>query len=340
MNGVPEIIVMGTSAGGNDALREIFSRLPADFPIPILVTIHIGTYGGILPELLQASSRLRVSYAPDNAPIEPGNIFIAPPNRHLLVEQKPMDQKSVDQKQVGQKKTRLSSGPKENFSRPAIDPLFRTAAIAYREKAIGVILTGHLDDGTVGLQAIKTYGGIAVVQHPDSAEAPSMPLSAMQYVEVDKCVPLSQMADTLIELAQTQVACGAQSVPEGMETEIRAGLPQELHMEDLQKIAQPSTYTCPECSGSLWEIQNAAPQRFRCHVGHAYTARTLQCAHGQLVDDAIWSAVRALHEKELLLKRLAQSASDNGRIELAQEYFSTAELASRHGETLRKILTA
>jgi two-component system chemotaxis response regulator CheB len=321
-----ELIVIGTSTGGLGALRQIFAGLPANFPAAVLAVMHIGSNYSILPELLSPHSALPVRYARDGDKIGPGVILLAPPDHHLLVEAENI---------------RLSHGPKENFSRPAIDPLFRSAALNYKGKVIGVVLTGDLDDGTIGLQAIKAYGGTAVVQEPSDSIAPSMPLSAMEYVEIDHCVPLNTIAALLIDLVAQPVDTRPYHVTcdEHFSVENQLALHGESTMEEVEKIGTPSPFTCPECHGTLWEVEGAQPQRFRCHTGHAFTSRSLIATQNQSTEESIWGAIRALHEKAALHRRFAKSARETNRLEAAAEYAAAAEQAAHQADILRKIVT-
>jgi two-component system chemotaxis response regulator CheB len=318
------IIAIGASTGGFEALKHILKNLPSDFPAPILVTLHIGAHESILPELLSPHTPLVVRHARDRDLIEPGVVLIAPPDHHLLTE-------------AGS--VRLSHGPKENHVRPAIDPMFRSVAYGFQEAVIGIVLTGNLDDGSVGLQAIKAYGGTAIVQDPAEARASSMPLSAMQYMKVDYCLPIDGIAKTLCNLIEQpakslHVPVNAEWVE--IENRIMSSGPA---MEDLKKIAQSSSYTCPECHGTLWEVNEASPQRFRCHTGHSYTARSLVDAQNQGVEEALWAAIRALQEKESLLKQFADNARRSNRDEMEAEYIAAARLSRQNAETLRRIAT-
>jgi two-component system chemotaxis response regulator CheB len=316
----PAIVVIGASTGGYDALKRVLIPLPPDFPLPILVVMHIGMHDSHLPGWLSMAAQIPVRYAEDGEHILPGAVLVAPPDRHLIVR----DGVAA-----------VVHGPKENFCRPAIDPLFRSAAQHYGAGVIGVILTGDLDDGTVGLQAIKAYGGIAVVQAPQTAQAPSMPSSALRHVEVDCCAALDNLGSLLLDLSKGSSRALKQP---SRETEIESGLEveSETTMDDLNAIGKPSSVTCPECHGNLWEIKDCLPQRFRCHVGHAYTARSLVMAQDQMTEEAIWAAARALHEKASLLSRLAANEQDDDR---AAEHRMSAERAWQHGEALRELIS-
>jgi two-component system, chemotaxis family, protein-glutamate methylesterase/glutaminase len=233
---------------------------------------------------------------------------------------------------------RLARGPKEHHTRPAIDPLFRSAALAFGRHAIGVVLTGRLDDGTAGLQAIKRGGGTAVIQDPAEAETPSMPLSAQRYVQIDHTVPLLGMGGLLAELAGKPVPAITAVVAQrdGLEHDLVLG--KGRPMEHLEAIGRPSTLACPDCQGVLWELDDTEPRRFRCHTGHAYTLRSLQHAHAQTADEALWSALRALQEKEALLKRVAESHRAEREHGEALRVETEAEEAARHGKAIRQLI--
>lgn len=324
MNSETRLVVIGASAGGQNVLKRLLRRLPADFPAAILIVVHIGSHPSILPKILAASCSLRTSHAHDGEPIVPGSVLIAPPGHHLLV---------VDGK------VRLSKGAKENFARPAIDPLFRSAAVYHREKVIGVVLSGMMDDGTIGLQAIKAYGGIALVQDPDDAEEPSMPQSALQHVEIDASLPAERLADRMNELVRTPVRpVNALPVWEAIDIQRRFDLLQEVEVDELDRIAAPSGLTCPECHGSLWQLNEVSPAHFRCHTGHAYTAQGLSAAQQDKIEEAIWIAIRALHEKKMLLQRFGRSAEQSKRMQAAEEHFAAAQTLAKHADTLLRMI--
>jgi two-component system chemotaxis response regulator CheB len=319
------IVVIGTSAGGADALQRLFKRLPADFPAAVLVVMHIGSHYSILPKILERHSRMPVRHAVDGEPVRPGVVLVAPPDHHLLLEDG---------------MTRLSKGAKENFSRPAVDPLFRSTALYYQQNAIGVVLTGLLDDGTIGLQAIKTYGGLALVQDPEDADEPSMPRSALQHVDIDACLPLEALADRLCALVAASPPEQTMPSPfsKAVETQARFDLRQKTDIAELEKIAVPSGFSCPECQGSLWEIKDTHPVHYRCHTGHSYTTQGLLNMQGVTIEEAVWTAIRALHEKQMLLRRLARNANRAAPKSAAEEHMATAAMLERHSETLRRMI--
>jgi two-component system chemotaxis response regulator CheB len=327
-----DIVVIGASTGGVEALRLLIAGLPSGFPAAVLIVMHIGNQNSILPSLLARTSTLPVRQARHGDLVEAGRILVAPPDMHLTVSREGAEIRVV-----------LARTAKENYTRPAIDPLFRAAAVAFGARAIGVVLTGAMDDGTAGLAAIKACGGSAVVQDPGEALAPEMPLSAIDNVDVDHVVRLDQMPAMLERLIEAHLdarpAAQTPEVPDWVRLENNfsaAG----VEMDDLARLATPSTFTCPECQGNLWELRHLQPRRFRCHTGHAYTAVSLVAQQDQLVEDSIWSAVRALQEREMLLRKMAEEALVNKHIETAAEYTAQAGKAQHAAEVLRRLTTA
>ena len=262
---MPKIVVVGGSAGSIAPLKAVLGGLPGDFPAPILVVIHVGARESILPRLLERDSTRPVRHASQGERIVAGQVLVAPPDLHLTVE-------TV----AGHAFTRLSQGPKENHARPAIDPLFRTAGAAYGPNAIGVVLSGFLDDGTVGLQAIKACGGIAVVQDPVEADAPDMPASALQYAQIDFVLGADKIAPTLVDLASREAdRPGVPAGPDMVEALDRITIEnrafnEDVDMTDMDRIGTRTGLTCPECGGAMWEMRNTVPLRYRCHTGHAF----------------------------------------------------------------------
>lgn len=320
----PHVVVIGTSTGGHQALQQLISGLPEDYAPPVFIVMHIGAHKIDLPHLFQQSTSLPVRYATDNVRVEAGTILIAPPDHHML---------------LNDGVARLSRAPKENFSRPAIDPLFRTAAFAHRENVVGVLLTGNLDDGTIGLQAIKACGGITVVQDPATAIAPDMPRSALDHVDVDYCLPLDAIASRLVQLSRSQpLARVSNAIPAWIPLESKMNLTEQSSMEELDQIGHQSKLTCPECNGVLWEINDSNKLRFRCHTGHSFTGESLDYVQNESFEEAIWFAIRALHEKQRLLKRLADSAREGQRDSTARDYEESALQAAQHAAVLQKLV--
>lgn len=290
-----DIIVIGTSAGGLKALGLVLGALSPHLDAALFIVQHLpADKPSILPQILTDISPLPACHATDGEPIQTRRVYVAPPDYHLLVNQGSM---------------RLVRGPQENRFRPAIDTLFRSAARAYGPRVVGVVLTGYLDDGTVGLQAIKKRGGVAIVQDPEEAEYPSMAKSALRFVKVDYCLPLVEIPSQLIQLSK-QPAASEEAYPVTQEIEVESNIAeqgmstQEL-LENVATIGTRTTYTCPECNGSIWQIGTSELLRFRCHTGHSFTANVFLSEQTQNIENALWSAVRAMEEKVTFSRQMA-----------------------------------
>ena len=253
MNG-HNIVVIGASAGGVEAVAKLVHTLPKNLPAALFVVLHIPPNGpSLLPEILSHAGTLPASHPTDKTAISSGQIYVAPPDHHLIIEKGYV---------------RLVRGPKENRHRPAIDPLFRSAANVYRESVVGVILSGSLDDGTAGLLAIKRYGGVSVVQSPEEALYPQMPQSALDNVQVDYCLPVEKIGELLQRLAYATAEEGSSSeIPVSLGEDIKSVNTQSNSSNTHKLIGTASVYSCPECGGVLWEIQDGKLLRFRCQVG-------------------------------------------------------------------------
>ena len=295
-----DIIVIGASAGGIKALGVLVGALPADIDATLFIVQHLAAdTPSILPQILADVGSLPASHPSDGEPILPGRIYVAPPDYHLLLNQGSM---------------RVVRGPQENRFRPAIDALFRSAARTYGPRVVGVVLTGYLDDGTVGLQAVKKRGGVALVQDPNEAEYPSMAKSALRYVQVDRCLPLAEIPDLLVHLSK-EPAAEEDAYPVTEEIEIESKIAEQQmntqeFLENVEAIGTRTTYTCPECNGSIWQIGKEEPLRFRCHIGHSFTANTFLAEQTQNLENALWSAVRAMEEKVTFLRQMASQMSN------------------------------
>lgn len=325
-----EAIVIGTSTGGLHALQTVIAGLPLGLPAAVLIVMHTAEGESLLPALLARVAKMPLRHARDGDPVLAGRILVAPPGQHLMVERTGAGCRAV-----------LTRGPKENYCRPAIDVLFRSAAAAYGPGAVGVVLTGQLDDGTMGLLSIKSCGGRAVVQLPEDAVAPDMPASALRHVDVDKVLHLGEIAGALTQMVGDGAPARAPAVPtpDWIQLENRFA-DRGSDMDSLARIATPSTFTCPECQGTLWEVRSPGLKRYRCHTGHALTEQTLASLQDRLVEDALSSALRALHEKEKLLRQMAEDAVQGGQTKSALEYVQQAAEAQRSAEVLHRLITA
>lgn len=315
-----DIIVIGASAGGVQALCTVIEQLPPNLPAAIFVVLHISPDGySALPAILARSGRLPSAHPADGETIRPGRIYVAPPDRHLAIKN-------------GQ--VHLSRNASENGYRPAVDVLFRTAARAYGPRVTGVVLTGNLDDGTAGLAAIKKCGGAAVAQDPQEADYPGMPASAIANVDVDHVLPAGEIGDRLGRLLYEP-----RPVWEGVCDEVEEEPDAMGVSEDPEaKGSEPSGLTCPECGGSLFEKPGERPLHFRCRTGHAYSPESLVAKQFNALEGSLWAALRSLEENAVLSRRLERRSLDHGNLFSSARYEKRAQEAEMHAAALRKIL--
>lgn len=319
------IVVIGTSAGGIETLRALVEAIPQDFAAPICIVMHLAPQSpGVLSEILNRVSQVPVQAGGNGERLRSGHIYVAPPDCHLIVEPG---------------RIRVTKGPKENRFRPAIDPLFRSAAQVYGPGAIGVILTGNLDDGTAGLWAIKRLGGTAIVQDPDDALFSSMPTSAIRNVSVDFVVPVAELAPLLVRLTAAPVEREKISAPEPLEVEVKIAKEKNALEAGLERIATPSSFACPDCHGVLLQLEEGGRLRFRCHTGHAYSVESLLAAISEGIEDSLWVAIRALEEGAMLMHQMARhveahpDAGDDAKL-----LTDRAEEAHRQSDIIRKLV--
>ena len=308
-----KIIVMGASKGGVAALRTIVRALPKDFDAPMLVVQHVGDES-MLPSVLNDVSALPARHAKDGDLIEAGQILVAPPNHHMLVTDGGVE---------------LTRGPRENWSRPALDPLFRTAAAAYGEAVIGVVLTGRLNDGTAGLFEIKRLGGVAIVQEPSEAEAPSMPQSALANVAIDHRLPLRKIAGCLLHLVDQAEHDENQTSHGSSMREFAAALGDT-----------PLAPSWPECGGVMREDHLGPIMRFRCHIGHRMTAEVLAAAQSLVLENQLAACLRLLKERAELCRDIARKEERRGDTEARDAWASAAQQAQVQAEKLRPLTEA
>ena len=292
-----DIIVIGGSAGAPSALHELVAGLPADLTASVFIVTHVPVHGSmLLAGLLDARTPLSVGYAHEGDAIVPGRILVGPPDRHLLLTSTGV---------------RLGLGPRENLARPAIDPLFRSAAATFGGRVIGVVLTGMLNDGASGLLAIKRCGGATVVQDPLDAAAPDMPRAAIRAVDPDHIADLAELPRLLASLTREEAPLGRAPSPE-LKLEVDVALGGRLGVERLLELAQPSTFSCPNCEGVLSEVKGEGPLRYRCQIGHALTAEFLDDCQDRALERAMGVALRIMEERIGLLKRLIEDARVQG----------------------------
>ena len=319
-----DIIVVGASAGGVEALAEFAARLPANLPAAVFVVLHMPAYGhSVLPAILSRRGPLPARHPEDGELIQTGRIYVAPPDHHLLIK-------------AG--RISLTRGPAENNHRPAVDTLFRAAARCCGPRVVGIVLTGTLDDGTAGLQAVKMRGGLALVQDPEEAMFGGMPRSAIENVDVDYVLPIAALAETVVRLAGEPAAQEGSSVTPELEDEVAAA---EMDITALggRQEGKPSGFSCPECHGVLWEIVEGELVRFRCRVGHAYSPDSLFASQSENLEEALWTALRALEESAAMAERLHERTAERGHAISAQRFSEQAQDARHRAGIIHQALT-
>ncbi|AZO12068.1 MULTISPECIES: chemotaxis protein CheB [unclassified Mesorhizobium] len=314
-------IVIGASAGGIEPLKRIVSDLPPDLPAAVFVVVHIGQVS-YLPEILDRAGALKASVAKNGATAQTGNIYVAPPGFHLLLHGDHM---------------MLRRGPRENLARPAIDPLFRSAALSHGASVVGVLLSGALSDGTAGLRAIKAVGGLAVVQHPKDALVPAMVENALHYAEIDHCLPAAELGGLLGQLA-SEPAGETFAAPPGVRLEAAIAAQEHSTMKDEDRLGELSVFTCPECHGPLWEIEDGDMLRYRCHTGHAFTADAVMEAQAIEADEILWSLLRAHQQRAAFARRMAERERTRDRSALAREFGQRAREYEADAAVIERIL--
>ena len=323
-----DVIVLGASAGGVEALSQVVRGLPAGLPAAVFVVCHIGaTRKSILPEILGKSGPLPAVHARDGEPIRHGRIYVAPPDYHMVL--------AADA-------VRLNHGPRENRHRPAVDPLFRTAARAFGPRVAGVVLTGALGDGSAGLMAVRAAGGAAIVQDPSDALISDMPQTALVMAGADHVVPLAEIAPLLVRLStQTGEGGGSRTMPDPLELSSRKVELDMAAQQNGRRAGHLTVFTCPDCGGSMWQMDEKDLTRFRCHTGHVYYGENLLEEQSSALEAALWTAVRTFKEKTILARQLAERERELGRADAAARFEDEAELSKKYGDLiLRHVLHA
>jgi two-component system, chemotaxis family, protein-glutamate methylesterase/glutaminase len=322
-----DIVVIGASAGGLKPARRLLSALPSDFPASIFLTLHTSAQApGLLAEILDAAGPLLARFPSDGEIIQEGRVYVAPVDHHMLVDPG---------------KVVVVRGPKENRFRPAIDPLFRSAAVHYGPRVIGVILSGMLDDGAAGLVAVRQCGGVAIVQDPREAEFPDMILNAQAAAAPQHCVPVAEMASLIAKLVKENVKMPTDESTTAARLRIEADLAAMRgggNKRELSKLGKLSTLVCPECNGALWEMEDAHILRYRCHIGHAYAAESLAADQTDALERALGIALRTLEDTASLSRRLAAEAQQHRRTRSHLLFLQRSEEAESNAEIIRNVL--
>lgn len=320
--GKPMLIVVGASAGGMDALKKLVAQLSEDFPAPVFIVNHMSadTTGDALVRVLNASSSLSCAHAKDDQIFKSGHIYLAPSDHHMLIVKD---------------RILVTKGARENRSRPAIDPLFRSAAVAYGNRVIGIILTGYLDDGTNGMMAIKRCGGVCVAQDPEDASYPDMPTSVIANVGADHCLPVSQMGALLTELVSRELPEN-KPVPEDLMIEARIAQRVLSDLPAVEALGEQVPYNCPDCGGVLWQIAEGGLLRYRCHTGHAFTASVLLAQQTAKIEETLWVALRMFEERQNLLVTMSENQDKKASSSISRR----ARDSQVHIERIRAMLKA
>jgi two-component system chemotaxis response regulator CheB len=320
-----DVVVVGGSAGAVTAVRQLVAGLPEDLGAALFVTIHRGNgLPAVLAEILNAAGPLPAVMAKEGQPFARGHIYVASPDHHLI---------------VGRDHVHVRRGPRENRTRPAIDPMFRSAAVSCSTRVIGVLLSGLLNDGTSGLTAIRRCGGLAVVQDPSDALFGDMPRSAIEQGAVDEIAPLAAMGDLLARLTRQRRPPPVE-VPGLIRAEAFIAA-QELHMDpDNNPIGTLSPLTCPECHGAMYEIRDGKLLRYRCHTGHAYTAESLRNEQAEGWEEALYNALRVQEEQLALTRRMAEVAREFGAEPSAVAFEERARSYAEGVEIIRNLIAS
>lgn len=316
-----QVVVVGTSAGGLSALKKLISQLSEDFPVPVLVVRHISpdATGNVLLDELNKLNTVKCRHAKSGNNLKPGHLYLAPSDHHLLIGEN--------------LKMQVTKGAHENRSRPAIDPLFRSAAVAFGTGVIGILLTGYLDDGTAGMKAIERCGGTCIVQDPDEAEYPAMPRNALNNVAVDYCLTIAEMGPVLYKLISRKPG-KRQRVPEDVLIEAKIAERVLSDLSSVNKLGDQAPFNCPGCGGVLWKVGKDKDLRFRCHTGHAYTAASLLAEQTEKIEETMWTALRMFEERKNLLTEMAGGKKGVG----SQSALERANRSQVHIDRIRAIL--
>jgi two-component system chemotaxis response regulator CheB len=320
-----DIIVIGASAGGLDPLKKLMNTLPKNFNASIFIVMHLAPqFPSNLPWILSKAAPFEVKHPTDGETIKAKQIYVAPPDHHLLIENK---------------KVYVKKGPKENRFRPSIDALFRSAAYTYGSRVVGVVLSGLLDDGTSGMWTIKRLGGLCIIQDPADAVCESMPQNVQKFIDVDFMVPADEIGSLLGKLVEEpakETHALTEEELKRLNTEIKIANQDNAFGMGILEMGKPTSLTCPECHGTLVSIREGKIMRYRCHTGHAFTAGALLADVSRSVEDTLWSALRGLEETIMILEEMGKNFPENE--DDGKEFFAKAEEIRQRSAKLRNFL--
>ncbi|MDI5920099.1 chemotaxis protein CheB [Halomonas sp. LR5S13] len=318
----PMLIVIGASAGGMAALKKLVAQLPKDFPAPVFIVNHMSadTTGEALVRGLNESGSLPCVHAHDKQSFKSGHIYLAPSDQHML---------------IAKGKILVTKGARENRSRPAIDPLFRSAAVSYGNRVVGIILTGYLDDGTSGMMAIKRCGGVCIAQDPEDASYPDMPQSVIANVGADYCLPVAGMGAVLSELVSRELPKN-KPAPEDIVIEAKIAQRVLSDLPSVEALGDQVPFNCPDCGGVLWKVEDGQFLRYRCHTGHAFTSSVLLAQQTVKIEETLWVALRMFEERQNLLVTMSKKEGEKSPTSISQR----AKDSQVHIDRIRAMLRA
>ena len=327
MDQIKSVIVVGASAGGLPAISQLLEKIPKSLKAAVFVVLHLSrqSEGSVLVNHLQKKTSFKCGLAEDGEPVREGQVYIAKPDFHMLLTQEGV--------------IRVIKGPHENRWRPSIDVLFRSAAASYSSKVVGVVLTGMLDDGTSGMLSIKRCGGICIVQEPDEAEFSDMPDNVLSHVDVDYRVPIADIGYILDDM-KSKPSNPNISVPEDIQLEAEMTEKMISDMDDLKKIGTQSNFTCPDCGGTLFSINQEKFSRYRCFTGHVYTEKLLLDKQSESLEESLWITVRKLEERKKLLTTSAKNSQTLNKPELQADKLEKAKDIDANIERLKALIVS
>ncbi len=322
---VRNVIVIGASAGGIPAVKEVIAHLDHEMDLAVIVVIHVSRKSNAqhIANTFQKNSDLKCGVARNEMPLQKGHLYVAPPEHQLMVK----DDRLL-----------LTNGPHENKYRPSIDVLFRSAAVHYRNRAIGIILSGLFDDGTSGMYTINRCGGTCIIQDPAEAQFSDMPRSVLNKIKIDHMASLNKIPSIINEIINRPLP---PEIPVPREIRIEAELTEKMmtDINEIKKIADHTDFTCPDCGGGLWAIKNDPVHRYRCHTGHVYTEHRLHDLQDGNIEESLWVAIRMLEEKENLVLLMAKRENDEGETEISSYYDNRIADVRKHIDRLRSFLS-
>ncbi|TBW29181.1 chemotaxis protein CheB [Gramella sp. KN1008] len=317
------LFLIGASAGGRPAVEKALANIPHDFPAAFLVVVHssfdmISSFSSYLNRKIE----MEVIDCEENIIIKPGKVYVGVPNQHMVL---------IDGKLSN------SNGPRENLFRPSIDVMFRSAAVTYGNRCVGVLLSGRLNDGTVGLEAIKRCGGKTIIQNPETAEFSGMPLTAKKFVDIDYTAELEDIGDLIKEIIEKPLPQNVE-IPNTLKREaaISTKIKSQVKTEDY--LGEQVALSCASCGGPLWRIKDTGIPRYRCHVGHSFSEESLLLAQNENLEETLWVCLRTLEEKKVLLLNIADNFAEKGSSQISRSYKDKIEEVDEHIDRLRALM--